>query len=345
MMKGLAFHGRVSGVFRSHRVEVHLRLVKILSLALFGLGAAALVVAQNPTPQPAEQPAAASQQPAEQPAAGQQPGEGAAPEAGAPGRGGRGRGGRPSAYPVRPPADPALVARGKQIFSANCSFCHGSDARGGEGGGPNLLRSELVMDDNNGEKIATVVLNGRPGTAMPKFDFSMADISAIAAFLHSFPVGGRAATTGTVDPVVGDAKAGEAFFNGAGKCNTCHSVTGDLAGVGARYSDARALQGAMLSGGAERGRGAAPSPETIKALTKTVTVTFPDGKTVSGDLEKIDDFLVALKDADGNHLTFVRNGDVPKVVVRNPVQPHLDMLLTLKDDDIHNLTAYLVTLQ
>jgi len=27
------------------------------------------------------------------------------------------------------------------------------------------------------------------------------------------------------------------------------------------------------------------------------------------------------------------------------LQPHLDMLPTLKDDDIHNLTAYLVTLK
>ena len=331
-----------------------MRLVKIASLIVFGLGAAALVIAQDQAAPPAAQPAVASPQSAAQQPTAQQPGEQtpatqAPAQGGAPaqtgGRGGRGRGGRAPAYPVRPPADPALVARGKQIFSANCSFCHGSDARGGEGGGPNLIRSELVMDDNDGEKIATVVLNGRPGTAMPKFDLSMADISAIAAYIHSFPVGGRAAITGTVDPVVGDAKAGEAFFNGAGKCNTCHSVTGDLAGIGTRYSDARALQGAMLSGGAERGRGAVPSPETIKALTKTVTVTFPNGKTVSGDLEKIDDFLVSLTDADGDRYTYVRNGDVPNVVVHNPVQPHLDMLLTLKDDDIHNLTAYLVTLQ
>jgi hypothetical protein len=27
------------------------------------------------------------------------------------------------------------------------------------------------------------------------------------------------------------------------------------------------------------------------------------------------------------------------------LQPHLDMLRTFKDDDIHNLTAYLVTLK
>jgi mono/diheme cytochrome c family protein len=243
---------------------------------------------------------------------------------------------------VRTPADPAVVERGKNLFSANCSFCHGSDARGGEGG-PNLIRSELVMDDDKGELIATVVQNGRPGTAMPKFDLPMSDIAAIAAFIHSFPVGGRAAITGTVDPLVGDAKAGEAYFNGAGKCSTCHSATGDLAGIGTKFSDPRALQGAILSGEGPRGRNAAPSDQA--ALDETVTVTWPSGKVVKGTLERIDDFLVTLTGTDGNYVTYPRNGDVPKVVVKNPLQPHLDMLTTLKDDDIHNLTAYLVTLQ
>jgi cytochrome c oxidase cbb3-type subunit III len=319
-------------LFAPSSVEVNLHQAKTYVFVLVALATAAIVAAQAPAPPAAPQPDTSPNQSATPPAGAQQNA--------APGRG-RGRGGR-TAYPVRPPADPAVVARGQAIFSANCSFCHGSDARGGEGG-PNLIRSEIVMDDNNGEEIAKVVQNGRPGTAMPKFDLPMSDISAIAAFIHSFPVGGRAAITGTVDPVVGDAKAGEAYFNGAGKCNTCHSVTGDLAGIGAKFTDPRALQGAILSGEGPRGRNAAPSDNA--ALDETVTVTFPSGKVVSGTLERIDDFLVSLTDANGNYETFSRNGDVPKVVVKNPLQPHLDMLTTWKDDDVHNLTAYLVTLQ
>jgi mono/diheme cytochrome c family protein len=229
-----------------------------------------------------------------------------------------------------------VVARGRQIFSANCSFCHGSDARGGEGG-PNLIRSELVLDDNNGELIATVVQNGRPDKGMPKFDLAKEDIASIATFIHSMPVGGRAATTGTVDPLVGDAKAGEAYFNGAGKCATCHSVTGDLAGIGAKYTDVRALQGTMLSG--------EPRGELAEAPHKTVTVTLRDGQTVEGTLEQVDDFIVSLVDANGNYHSYDRQGDSPKVVIKDPLQPHLDMLQTLKDVDIHNLTAYLVTLK
>ena len=206
---------------------------------------------------------------------------------------------RPSAYPVRPAADPAVVARGHQIFSANCSFCHGSDARGGEGG-PNLIRSQIVLDDNNGEVIATVVQNGRPG--MPKFDLTMEEISTIAAFLQDIPVGGRAATTGTVDPLVGDAKAGEVYFTGLGKCTTCHSVSGDLAGIGAKYPDPRILQGAILSGEDPR------RAEFSEVPRKTVTVTLRTGQTVEGKLYHIDDFIVSLTDADGNYHSYCPPG-------------------------------------
>jgi mono/diheme cytochrome c family protein len=248
---------------------------------------------------------------------------------------------RPSAYPVRAAADPAVVQRGRQIFSANCSFCHGSDARGGEGG-PNLIRSELVLNDKNGELIATVVQNGRPDKGMPKFDLSLEEIASIAAFIHSMPVGGRAETTGVVDPLVGDAKAGEAYFNGPGKCAGCHSVSGDLTGIGAKYTDVRALQGAMLSGGAAARQGYAGLPESAR---KSVTVTMQSGETVKGQLDQIDDFIVALTDSDGNYHSYVRHGDNPKVTISNPLQPHFDMLRNFKDEDIHNVTAYLVTLK
>jgi cytochrome c oxidase cbb3-type subunit 3 len=241
-----------------------------------------------------------------------------------------------SDYAVRPPADPAVVQRGRSTFSANCSFCHGSDARGGEQG-PNLIRSQTVLDDKDGELIAKVVQNGRPDKGMPKFDLTLAEIQPIATFLHSVPVGGRAATTGTVNALVGDAQAGKVYFDGPGKCTTCHTATGDLAGIGGRFRDVRALQGAMLSGDA---RG-----EAIASQRKTVTVTLPSGEVVLGRLDQIDDFVVSLTDVEGNYHSYRRNGNVPKVVVKDRLQPHLDMLRVLQDDDIHNLTAYLETLK
>src|ERR1700674_16248 len=110
----------------------------------------------------------------------------------APARSGRGGGGGgfANAFPQHAAADQASIDRGKALYGVNCNFCHGSDARGGEGG-PNLLRSQVVMDDNKGELIATVVLNGRVDKGMPKFDLTQDAVSDIAAYIHSIPSSGH----------------------------------------------------------------------------------------------------------------------------------------------------------
>ena len=309
-----------------------MKLSKSFALAVFLFTAGAAVLVAGQAPQGGAAPAGGA---AQAPAAG-------GAQAGRGGRGAGGGGGFANAYPQHVQADQAAIDRGKQIFSVNCSFCHGSDARGGEGG-PNLLRSQLVMNDQNGEAIAVVVQNGRPDRGMPKFDFTTAQVSDIAAFIHSFRVAGYDASR-DVPPniVVGDAKAGEAFFNGAGMCSTCHSATGDLAGIGGKM-EPKALQNALVSGGGG-GRGRGPSAG-IAAPPTTVKVTLASGKTYEGKLDHIDDFLVSLTDADDNRLSFDRDGEVPKVEIHNPLQAHVDMLPKYTDDQIHNLTAYLVTLK
>ena len=153
------------------------------------------------------------------------------------------------AYPTRPPGDPASIARGKVLYDTNCSFCHGEDARGGAEGGPNLIRSDIVLRDQNGELVASVIQNGRPGQGMPKFTLPDADTSDLAAFLHSFRINSRdPARKRPPSIVVGDAKSGAAYFKA--KCSSCHSVTGDLKGIGTRISDPRSLQQTWLMPGA-----------------------------------------------------------------------------------------------
>jgi mono/diheme cytochrome c family protein len=254
-------------------------------------------------------------------------------------QGGRGRGGaRPEAYPQHPPGDPAAIARGRAAFGVQCSFCHGSDARGGEGG-PNLIRADIVLRDQNGETIAPVILNGRPDRGMPKFDMTAAQISDIAAFIHSFRVGGYDISRDRPPTiVVGNAAAGEAYFKST--CAGCHSATGDLKGVATKIADPRSLQQEWLmpSGG---GRGGAPIP----LAPATVTVTMPSGQKMEGRLQRIDDFLVTLIDADGLSHTIRRDGDTPKVEIHDPLEAHKKLLRTYTDKDIHNLTAYLVTLK
>src|SRR5215510_5830390 len=156
------------------------------------------------------------------------------------------RGGRGSAittgYPARSPADPAVVERGRLLYSTNCAFCHGSDARGGEGG-TNLLRSEIVLNDKSGELIGDILRNGL--SAMPKFELNTGQVSDLAAFIHGFRVAGYDASRLRPETiVVGDPKAGEAYFKT--KCATCHDVKADLKGFAARINDPRTMQETWL---------------------------------------------------------------------------------------------------
>jgi cytochrome c oxidase cbb3-type subunit III len=263
----------------------------------------------------------------------------AQPPAGRGGRGGGG-GGFANAFPQHPPGDPAMIERGQALYGVNCQFCHGSDARGGEGG-PNLLRAELVLNDQNGELITPVVQNGRVDQGMPKFPMTNAQVADIAAFLHNFRVAGYDASRMKPPTIlVGNAAAGEAYFKT--KCASCHSVTGDLKGIGAKYAEPRDLQQLFLMpGGGGRGRGAV----SANVPPTTVTVTLSSGKTVEGRLVRVDDFIVTLADAEGTQQSFRRDGNSPKVEIHDPLQPHKALLGAYSDKDIHNLTAYLVTVK
>jgi len=257
-----------------------------------------------------------------------------------------GAGGRGLNFPERPPGDPAAIARGRNLYDTNCSFCHGEDARGGAQGGPNLIRSDYLLRDQNGEVLATVVQNGIPGTAMSKFTLSNADNSDIAAFIHNFGISSR--DPGRMRPpsiVVGDAKRGQAYFQA--KCASCHSVTGDLKGIASRIDDPRTLQQTWIMPTVYGGRGGGPTVVSgaSKVAPVTVTVTRADGRKVEGRLGRIDDFMVTLTEADGTARSFRRDGAVPKVEVHDPMQPHKDLLRVYTDNDIHDVTAYLVTIK
>src|SRR5438046_9919102 len=240
-----------------------------------------------------------------------------------------GRGERAPDYPVRPPAPPEQVAHGQQVFKSNCSFCHGSDGRGGETG-PNLVRAQVVLADQQGELITPIVQNGLPAQGMPKLALSAADIAAIAAWLHSQPLSDRGAPS-TLDILVGNAKEGKAYFNGAGHCTQCHSVTGDLAGIDARYAP-KTIQNRIVSGGSGRSFGRRPAGfAPPKVPPTTVPVPLPSGQTITGDLDHISAFVVALREPDGTYRSFARHDAIPKVLVTNPLQSHLEMLPKWRD--------------
>jgi cytochrome c oxidase cbb3-type subunit 3 len=266
---------------------------------------------------------------------------------------GQGRGGVAS-FPAqqRDPADPALVARGRAIYDTECRRCHGADLRGGEQGGSNLLRVPAVLNDREGELLQPVLQGShkeRLGTAVLGPD----DVKALAAYVHS--VLALAPGQGAPPPgppvelkvLVGDATAGERYF--AARCASCHSVTGDLKSIGARDLGPAQLQNLWIAGGrggggGRGGRGVGPAAQAPPMTTRretTVVVTQSNGQKYEGRLERIDDFMVTLTQADGTPRSFRRNGDVPKVDVRDPLEAHRNLLPIYTDKDIHDVTAYL----
>lgn len=238
---------------------------------------------------------------------------------------------RQNAKAGQPVFPAALVESGKNLFQQNCAFCHGRDAGGGETG-PDLTSSKLVASDVNGDKIGVVLRNGRPDKGMPRFSLPDDQIAALVAFIHTQATkagsnNGQRRGVDISDLQTGSVEAGREYFNGAGKCATCHSATGDLAGVASRYQGLR-LEERMLY------------PRNAQAK---VTVTLPDGQRVSGTLAYQDEFTVALRDPAGKYRSW-STSDV-KFAVDAPAEAHAELLGKYTDADIHNLMAYLQTLR
>jgi cytochrome c oxidase cbb3-type subunit 3 len=250
---------------------------------------------------------------------------------------------KPSGSVVKPkPAasksySPELVQQGSSLFRQDCSFCHGRDAGGGERG-PDLTRSKLVTADVDGDKIGLVVRNGRPDKGMPPFERSDQQIASLVAFIHTQQnnaimggagrrgSGGRKGVDAS-DLQTGNAAAGKQYFEGVGGCATCHSATGDLAGVASRYSGLE-LEEQMLY------------PRHTRSK---VSVTLASGQIITGILAYRDEFTVGLIDSTGAYRSW-RTGDV-QYKVDAPLNAHVELFPKYSDSDIHNLMAYLQTLR
>lgn len=231
-------------------------------------------------------------------------------------------------YPV------AQVERGKIQFQKTCAFCHGPDANGGATG-PNLMRSAVVRHDNKGDQIGPVIRNGFPDKGMPAFQLSSDQIMDIVAFLRfrlnesDRRSAARVGADYSLSKLqVGNAEAGKEYFNGVGKCSGCHSPTGDLKGVAAKYPPVD-LQARMLY--PSRG----PHP--------TATVTEASGKQYSGEIRLLSQYDIAIMDGAGWYRSWPL--DSVKIKIDDPLAAHRQLLSVMTDADMHNLFAYLETLK
>jgi cytochrome c oxidase cbb3-type subunit 3 len=245
----------------------------------------------------------------------------------------------------KPLVDPKAVDVAEPLWNSDCAVCHGKDARGTPRG-PNLVRSLLVLSDRYGNKVGPYLRSQHP--KLPSGKPIEATDTQVLLFAHLL----RSRVNDTLrgapmfkpgNILVGDAKAGAAYFNGEGGCIKCHSATGDLAGIASRLADPVTLQQRFLfpanSVGGRRGGG---SPRPGPAVR--VTVTPPSGTAVTGDLMQMDDFYVTLRGEDGRPRTFRRAPDV-RVVKDDPFAAHVALLDQIADTQIHDVVAYLWTLK
>jgi mono/diheme cytochrome c family protein len=225
----------------------------------------------------------------------------------------------------RPVPDRDLVERGRREFIIACAGCHGDDARGDSG--PDLIRSEMMLSDEGGDLLGPFLDSGGPDHDL---EYGDAEVAGLAGFV-------RAQSQAVINRglyqiqnvVTGDADRGRAYFNGEGGCSGCHSVTGDLAGIGGRMSAPNLL--ARIAWPGRGGRGGLPTE---------VEVTLGSGQTLVGTLAYIDDFSVALRNESG-YRSFSRDG--VDVEIRNPYEAHIELLGRYTDDDLHDVLTYLVT--
>lgn len=226
--------------------------------------------------------------------------------------------------------DPAAVERGRNQFKSSCGFCHAEDATGNRG--PDLVRSAALNHDQFGETLAPLIRNGRPDKGMPAFSaLTTRQISDIVAFLHRRAEDALHSNHVSDDYplkklLTGNVEAGRKYFEGAGGCSGCHSPTGDLHGIAARYQPIELQQRFLY-----------PSKGTVR----TATITTPSGETVEGTLVHIDEFEIGVTGKDGWYKSWPR--DSVKVEIHDPLAAHRALMPKYTDADIHNLFAYLET--
>lgn len=227
--------------------------------------------------------------------------------------------------------DRAAVARGMPIYQQNCGFCHGPQARGATA--PGLVTSDIVLGDDHGEHLAPFLKTGRPEKGMPAFSqLTEQQRTDLAEFLHQQveDIANRGAYH-LPNIVVGDAAKGETYVTG--HCMSCHT-SATFTHIASKFRSPDQLQRNWIW----------PAQPADNSLAITATVKTRQGATISGRVTQTSDFRITLISADGQTHAIDRGPGVD-LQMRDPLAPHQALVNSLKNDDMHNVTAYLETLK
>jgi len=240
-------------------------------------------------------------------------------------------------------AKTAAIKEGASLFRANCSPCHGLNARGG-GRGPDLTSGRWTHGSTD-SAIFRTINQGVQGTEMPANGFEDSEIWAIIAYLRSLAPPKR--------PIIpGDPVNGKNIFSQSAGCSRCHMVNGnggllgpDVSRVGSSRSvsylidSIRQPDKELSSGMLDPNNHYGPP-----LVYDTVTVITSGGKRITGVARNEDTFSVQLLATDQT-LQFFLKKDVKQVLhERKSLMPPYPES-TLSAAQLQDLIAYLETLR
>jgi cytochrome c oxidase cbb3-type subunit 3 len=241
--------------------------------------------------------------------------------------------------------DADAAERGRKVWAAECIDCHGTTARG-TANGSNLVRSDMMWSDRYGDRLGAFLKKGhKMQSGKPSASLTAAQVADLDHFIHErlYDTLRGSPIFHVQDVLTGNARDGAVYFNGGGKCATCHSPTGDLKGIASKYNPAT-LQGRFLNPRPLGGRGRGGRGGATGAKQVTLTVTPPAGPAITGTPVAFDDFNVAVRDSNGDYHSWKRTPGL-KVVKNDPYATHDELLTQYSDKNMHDILAYLETLK
>jgi hypothetical protein len=131
--------------------------------------------------------------------------------------------------------------------------------------------------------------------------------------------------------LVGDLAKGQDYV--AAHCMSCHTA-GTFAHLGSKFRSPEQLQRYWIW----------PARSASDAVAVTATVKTPEGVTLTGRVTQVSDFRITLVDREGKTHSIARESGV-EAQINDPLAVHQKMIMTLKNDDMHNVTAYLYSLK
>jgi putative heme-binding domain-containing protein len=224
--------------------------------------------------------------------------------------------------------EPADIEYGSRVYAAQCAVCHG--ATGDTVNGVDL-KGRIRRAGSDFELMA-LITTGLPGTAMPAFKFSTAEMTGIVAYVRNMKEFSSAKVA------LGDQARGKAVFDGKGKCASCHRVNGrgprlapDLSDIGTTRT-AATLHNVVVD----------PNAAT-QFQNRNVRAVTKDGKVVSGRRLNEDTYSVQLIDEQERLVSLTKDDLKEYTVAKTASMPAYKN--TLSATEISDVVAYLLSLK